>query len=87
VAEKCSAGLELTPHGECFLFFLLIGSKMILESTSGKSDKKYDKSFHKNIKKNRVKITHKVMFVLAIATSIDALAAGFHSPSLSLIHW
>ena len=50
---------------------------MIFESTSGKSDKKHHKSFNKNIKKNRVKITHKVMFVLAIATSIDALAAGF----------
>ena len=38
---------------------------MIYESCSG------------NIGKDIVTITHKVMLVLAIATSIDALAAGF----------
>ena len=43
---------------------------MIYESISGGVDK------------DIVKITHKVMFVLAIATSIDALAAGF---SLTLL--
>jgi putative Mn2+ efflux pump MntP len=48
-----------------FVLLLLIGSKMIYESFSG------------GIEKDIVKITHKVMLVLAIATSIDALAAGF----------
>jgi putative Mn2+ efflux pump MntP len=48
-----------------FVLLLFIGSKMIYESFSG------------GIEKDIVKITHKVMFVLAIATSIDALAAGF----------
>ena len=48
------------------LFLLLImGSNMIYESFSG------------GIEKDIVKITHKVMFALAVATSIDALAAGF----------
>ena len=48
-----------------FFLLLIIGSKMIYESFSG------------GIEKDIVKITHKVMFVLAVATSIDALAAGF----------
>lgn len=48
-----------------FFLLLLIGCKMIYESFSG------------GIEKDIVKITHKVMFVLAVATSIDALAAGF----------
>jgi putative Mn2+ efflux pump MntP len=57
-----------------FILLLLIGSKMIYESFSG--------AIEKNIETDIVKITHKVMLVLAIATSIDALAAGF---SLTLL--
>ena len=48
-----------------FFLLLIIGSKMIYESFSG------------GIEKDIVKITRKVMFALAVATSIDALAAGF----------
>jgi putative Mn2+ efflux pump MntP len=48
-----------------FFLLLIIGSKMIYESFSG------------GIEKDIVKITHRVMFALAVATSIDALAAGF----------
>jgi len=48
-------------------FFLLvaIGGKMVYES------------FSKGIKEDIENVTHKVIFLLAIATSIDALAAGF----------
>jgi len=53
-----------------FFLLLFVGSKMIYES------------FSEGIEKDIVKITHKVMLVLAIATSIDALAAGF---SLTLL--
>ncbi|WP_158969250.1 manganese efflux pump MntP family protein [Paraglaciecola sp. L3A3] len=53
-----------------FLLLVLVGTKMIYESFSVEED-------------HDVKvITNKVMFVLAIATSIDAMAAGF---SLTLI--
>jgi putative Mn2+ efflux pump MntP len=52
-----------------FVLLLFIGIKMIYESISEVTEK--------NIEKDIVKITHKVMLVLAIATSIDALAAGF----------
>jgi putative Mn2+ efflux pump MntP len=48
-----------------FLLLLLVGAKMIYESILG------------GIEEDMSNITHKVMLVLAIATSIDALAAGF----------
>ena len=52
-----------------FLLLFAVGSKMLYESFSG--------NLENSIEKDVVNITHKVMFVLAIATSIDALAAGF----------
>ena len=48
-----------------FFLLLLVGSKMIYESLS------------EGIEEDIAKITHKVMLILAIATSIDAMAAGF----------
>ncbi|MBA6251818.1 manganese efflux pump MntP family protein [Colwellia sp. MB3u-55] len=48
-----------------FLLLLLIGVKMIYES------------FSEGIEDDIVKVTHRVMLILAIATSIDAMAAGF----------
>lgn len=48
-----------------FILLFLIGSKMIFES------------FSEGIEEDLVKITHRVMLMLAIATSIDAMAAGF----------
>ena len=58
------------PWVACFLL-LLVGSKMIYESMS------------EGIEEDIAKITHKVMLILAIATSIDAMAAGF---SLTLLN-
>jgi putative Mn2+ efflux pump MntP len=48
-----------------FLLLFLVGGKMIYES------------FVEGIEEDIEKITHRVMLVLAIATSIDAMAAGF----------
>jgi manganese efflux pump family protein len=48
-----------------FFLLLLIGAKMIYES------------FNTGIEEDLKNITHRVMLVLAIATSIDAMAAGF----------
>ncbi len=48
-----------------FFLLLLIGVKMIVES------------FNKGVEDEQKNITHQVMLVLAIATSIDAMAAGF----------
>ena len=52
-------------HWIAFFLLLLIGGKMIYESIT------------EGIEEDIAKITHKVMLMLAIATSIDALAAGF----------
>lgn len=53
-----------------FFLLVLIGGKMIFESMS------------EGIEEDIATITHKVMLLLAIATSIDAMAAGF---SLTLL--
>ena len=53
-----------------FGLLLLIGGKMIYESLSN------------GIEDDIAKVTHRIMLVLAIATSIDAMAAGF---SLTLL--
>ena len=55
-----------------FLLLALIGAKMIYES------------FHAGIEEELKNITHQVMVVLAIATSIDAMAAGFVLPLLGV---
>ncbi|MDF2180178.1 manganese efflux pump MntP family protein [Aliiglaciecola sp. CAU 1673] len=48
-----------------FVLLLLIGGKMIYEAIS------------EGIEEDISQITHRVMLILAIATSIDAMAAGF----------
>jgi putative Mn2+ efflux pump MntP len=53
-----------------FGLLAMIGTKMIYEGV------------HEGIEENISQITHKLMLILAIATSIDAMAAGF---SLTLL--
>jgi putative Mn2+ efflux pump MntP len=48
-----------------FFLLVLIGGKMIYES------------FAEGVEEDITEVTHKVMLMLAIATSIDAMAAGF----------
>lgn len=48
-----------------FILLLLIGGKMIYESMS------------EGIEDDIAQITHRVMLILALATSVDAMAAGF----------
>jgi manganese efflux pump family protein len=55
-----------------FLLLVLVGVKMIYES------------LNTGIEEDLKNITHQVMFVLAIATSIDAMAAGFVLPLLNV---
>ena len=52
-------------HWVAFLLLALVGGKMIYES------------FSEGIEEDISNITHRVMLLLAIATSIDAMAAGF----------
>lgn len=55
-----------------FFLLVLIGGKMIYESMS------------EGIEEDIAAVTHKVMLLLAIATSIDAMAAGFSLTLLSV---
>ncbi|EWH08045.1 hypothetical protein DS2_19366 [Catenovulum agarivorans DS-2] len=57
--------VESYAHWIAFSLLLLIGGKMIYESIT------------EGIEEDIAQITHRVMLVLAIATSIDAMAAGF----------
>lgn len=59
-------------HWVAFFLLLAIGLKMIYEAIS------------EGIEENIAKITHKILFALAIATSIDAMAAGFSLNVLSV---
>ena len=59
------AWVEGYAHWIAFLLLVLIGGKMIYES------------FAEGIEEDIAKITHRVMLMLSIATSIDAMAAGF----------
>ncbi len=58
-----------------FLLLLFIGGKMIYES------------FAEGIEEDIKQITHRVMLMLAIATSIDAMAAGFSLTLLEVNPW
>ena len=55
-----------------FVLLLFIGGKMIYES------------FVEGIEEDFCQITHRVMLTLAIATSVDAMAAGFSLPLLDV---
>jgi manganese efflux pump family protein len=57
-------------HWVAFVLLFIIGAKMIYES------------FSENIEEDIKQVTHKLLLILAIATSVDAMAAGF---SLTLI--
>jgi putative Mn2+ efflux pump MntP len=60
-----SSLIEAIDHWVAFVLLFLIGAKMIYES------------FGEAVEEEIAIITNKVMLVLAIATSIDAMAAGF----------
>lgn len=63
--------IEAYTHWVAFGLLALIGAKMIYEG------------LHEGIEEDISRVTNKMMLVLAIATSIDAMAAGF---SLTLLN-
>lgn len=71
--------IEQIDHWVAFILLALIGGKMVYES------------FSEEIGEDLAKVTNRMMLLLAIATSIDALAAGFTlsffdlSPLISVI--
>ena len=65
VAKAVTLWMDTFADRIAFILLLTIGIKMIVES------------FDKSEKVDLVKISHRVMILLAIATSIDAMVAGF----------
>ena len=63
---------------------ILLGAKMLYEAFNGEVEALVEDSFDENIQE---KINHRMMFTLAIATSIDAMAAGFTLNLLALNAW
>ncbi|WP_198330200.1 manganese efflux pump MntP family protein [Psychrobacter cibarius] len=63
---------------------IVLGAKMIYEAFNGEVETVLAGSFDENIQE---KINHRMMFTLAIATSIDAMAAGFTLNLLALNAW
>jgi len=62
--------VESYAHWIAFVLLLIIGGKMVVES------------FSEGVEQEIISVTNKVMLMLAVATSIDAMAAGF---SLTLL--
>lgn len=63
---------------------ILLGAKMLYEAFNGEVEAVLADSFDENIQEE---INHRMMFTLAIATSIDAMAAGFTLNLLALNAW
>ncbi|KAA0939168.1 manganese efflux pump [Psychrobacter sp. ANT_H59] len=63
---------------------ILLGAKMLYEAFNGEIEAVLEDSFDRNMQE---KINHRMMFTLAIATSIDAMAAGFTLNLLALNAW
>lgn len=63
---------------------IILGAKMLYEVFNGEVETVLKKAFDENIQE---KIDHRMMFTLAIATSIDAMAVGFTLNLLALNAW
>ena len=66
------SAIESIDHWVAFILLSILGGKMLYES------------FNENIEDDIAQITNKLLLYLAIATSIDAMAAGFTLNLLSL---
>jgi len=63
---------------------IVLGAKMLYEAFNGEVEAVLADSFNGNVQEE---INHRMMFTLAIATSIDAMAAGFTLNLLALNAW
>lgn len=63
---------------------IVLGAKMLYEALNGEIETVLADIFGENMQE---KINHRIMFTLAIATSIDAMAAGFTLNLLALNAW
>ena len=69
LGSQFSGYIQQYDHWVAFILLLLIGGNMIREALSGEEDEAEDAAASG-------RLDHKKLFLMAIATSIDALAAG-----------
>ena len=69
LGSQFSGYIQQYDHWVAFILLLLIGGNMIREALSGEEDEAEDTA-------TGGRLDHKKLFLMAIATSIDALAAG-----------
>lgn len=77
LGTQFEAYITAVDHWIAFVLLAVIGGKMIYDSVKGDDDDKNDKSV----------LNIKELFVMAIATSIDALAVGITFAFLSVNIW
>ena len=69
LGSQFSGYIQQYDHWVAFILLLLIGGNMIREALSGEEDEAEDTA-------TAGRLDHKKLFLMAIATSIDALAVG-----------
>lgn len=71
------------------VILIVLGGKMLYEVFAGHNEEEIDDIAEEVLAKNSgyKSVNHKTMFTLAIATSIDAMAAGFTLNLLALNAW
>ena len=70
LGSQFSGYIQQYDHWVAFILLLLIGGNMIREALSGEEDEAEDTA-------TGGRLDHKKLFLMAIATSIDALSVGF----------
>lgn len=73
---RFSTYIERIDHWIALILLSIIGINMIMESRKCKEDDEYLELFDNCERVGECELNHKTLFLLAIATSIDALAVG-----------
>ena len=80
LGSQFSGYIQQYDHWVAFILLLLIGGNMIREALSGEEDEAEDAAASG-------RLDHKKLFLMAIATSIDALAVGLSFSLLNINVW
>lgn len=78
--------IEKIDHWIAFLLLLIIGGKMLVEAVRGEQENSDDKN-QDAVTSDGDKLDYKELLLLAIATSIDALAVGISFAFLGVNIW
>ena len=80
LGSQFAARIQSFDHWVAFILLMLIGGNMLREALSGEEDEAEDAAIGAGL-------DHKKLFLMAIATSIDALAVGLSFSLLNINVW